>query len=170
MKIVAFILCTLLPLQIFSQNKIEKYLDSLDTEVIRSSSYALKKQNEISQLKKNLETASFLQDKYSFCKRILIEYSKYQADSAQYYLNKWYEYGQQSKNPKWEQEILLYKAYIQTLRSDFTNANHVLSQLPDIENIEPELRYLYARIQFERLLHILSSTYKCNFLGADNKQ
>lgn len=154
MKIVAFILCTLLPLQIFSQNKIEKYLDSLDTEVIRSSSYALKKQNEISQLKKNLETASFLQDKYSFCKRIFIEYSKYQSDSAQYYLNKWYEYGQQSKNPKWEQEILLYKAYIQTLRSDFTNANHVLSQLPDIENIEPELRYLYARIQFERLLHI----------------
>lgn len=100
MKIVTFVLCTLLSLKVFSQNKIEKYLDSLDIEVNNSPNYASKKQNEINQLKKNLETASFLQDKYSFCKRIFIEYSKYQADSAQYYLNKWYEYGQQSHDPK----------------------------------------------------------------------
>lgn len=154
MKIATFILCLLFPLKIVSQNTIEQYLDSLDKEVIKRPAYAAKKQNEISQLKKNLETASFLQDKYSFCKRIFIAYSKYQADSAQYYLNKWYEIGKQSNNPKWQQEILLYKAYIYTLRSDFINANQILSSLPAIEKIEPELRYLYARIQFEKLLHV----------------
>lgn len=154
MKIVTFVLCTLLSLKVFSQNKIEKYLDSLDIEVNNSPNYASKKQNEINQLKKNLETASFLQDKYSFCKRIFIEYSKYQADSAQYYLNKWYEYGQQSHDPKWEQEILLHKTYVYTLRSDFTTANRILASLPSIDKIEPELRYLYARIQFEKLLRI----------------
>lgn len=154
MRTLTFILCTLLSLKIFSQNKIEKFLDSLDTEIIKSSTYAHKKQYEINQLKKNLETASFLQDKYSFCKRIFIEYCKYQADSAQYYLSKWYEYGRQSNNPKWEQEILLYKAYIYTLRSDLANANRILSQIPSVNKIEPELRYFYARIQFEKLLRI----------------
>ena len=154
MKIATFILCLLFPLKIVSQNTIEQYLDSLDKEVIKRPAYAAKKQNEISQLKKNLETASFLQDKNSFCKRIFIAYSKYQADSAQYYLNKWYEIGKQSNNPKWQQEILLYKAYIYTLRSDFINAYQILSSLPAIEKIEPELRYLYARIQFKILLHV----------------
>lgn len=153
MKIATFILLILLPLNILSQNNIEEYLDSLDTEIIKSSNYVLKKQNEINQLKKNLETSSFLEDKYSFCKRIFIEYSKYQTDSAQLYLNKWYEYGLQSNDSKKIQEILLYKAYIYTLRSDFVNANKVLESLPTVENIEPELRYLYSRIQFERLLH-----------------
>lgn len=153
MKIATFILLILLPLNILSQNNIEEYLDSLDTEIIKSSNYVLKKQNEINQLKKNLETSSFPEDKYSFCKRIFIEYSKYQTDSAQLYLNKWYEYGLQSNDSKKIQEILLYKAYIYTLRSDFVNANKVLESLPAVENIEPELRYLYSRIQFERLLH-----------------
>lgn len=153
MKIATFILLILLPLNILSKNSIEEYLDSLDTEIIKSSNYVLKKQNEINQLKKNLETSSFLQDKYSFCKRIFIEYSKYQTDSAQLYLNKWYEYGMQSNDSKKIQEILLYKAYIYTLRSDFVNANKILASLPEVENIEPELKYLYSRIQFERLLH-----------------
>lgn len=153
MKIATFILLILLPLNILSKNSIEEYLDSLDTEITKSSNYVLKKQNEINQLKKNLETSSFLQDKYSFCKRIFIEYSKYQTDSAQLYLNKWYEYGMQSNDSKKIQEILLYKAYIYTLRSDFVNANKILASLPEVENIEPELKYLYSRIQFERLLH-----------------
>lgn len=161
MKVVTFILCLLFPLPIFPEYTIEQCLDSLDSEINKRPAYTLKKENEINQLKKNLETASFLQDKYSFCKRIFLEYSKYQADSAQYYLNKWYEYGKQSNNPKWKQEILLYKAYVYTLRSDLTTANKVLASLPSIENIEPELRYLYARTQFERQLRI-------NFLSGNN--
>lgn len=52
MRTLTFILCTLLSLKIFSQNKIEKFLDSLDTEIIKSSTYAHKKQYEINHKKR----------------------------------------------------------------------------------------------------------------------
>lgn len=153
MRTFFFILYILLPFCLFPQN-VEHYLDSLDLTIKNSPFYVSHKENEIKQLKKNLESASFIQDKYTYSKRIALEYRKYQADSAFHYLTLCEQFATQANNNNWQQESSLYKCSVYMLRSDFTSANRILSKMVSIEHTEPELHSLYAQIQLDKLLRI----------------
>lgn len=153
MKLLLFILYTLVPVLVFGQD-VEKYLDSLDVTIKNSDFYYRQKEENISQLKRNLHSSVFLQDKYAYSKRIGTEYCKFQTDSALHYFNQCLEYGMQENNLQWKHEATLNKAYVFMLRNEIRKADDLLIELPAIDNIEPELRKLYTEIEVDRIMRL----------------
>lgn len=116
----------------------------LDADVAQYATYTSLKLSKIQGYKNNLKMAVLDADAYLSCKQIADAYSRFDSDSALYYLQRCYNYGMHDNNEVWKQDAVIHSAYILADRGDNYIAFSRLNSLGNISHIHPRLRQDYA--------------------------
>lgn len=132
-------------------------LKVLDKEVLRANIYITKQDSEISRLKGNLKVATTVTDRYLSLKQLGMAYSKFNSDSALFYLKKCQELGISMNNKEWYQESSIEEVLICADRGDDFSATSILSKLGTINDICPMLKTAYAKASLLRFIKYQTS-------------
>ncbi len=131
-------------------------LDELDRTIDSSEIYVKQRQAKINRLKGNLRAVVGNTDRYLTCKQIAECYIKFDSDSALYYFKQCEKQGVNAKNLLWQQEALIYQAFVLADRGDFMRALVILNKVGPIETVPPELKPKYAKAAMMRVLTYIS--------------
>lgn len=121
----------------------EKVLKELDEILHDKSTYHVRKEKKIADLKLRLHRSKDNREKYELCGTLFGEYLHYQADSALYYINGKLNLLPSLSRPELENEILINRAEVMGVMGMYNEALDQLAQVNSSELEGETLAYYY---------------------------
>ena len=156
-----YLLFTLMPLSMAMGQKVDlqSALRTLDATVKKRELYIQKRQQVIDHLKKNLETSTIDNDKYTICRRIYDEYQKFDADSALAYVYRCQRLAIKNKQKEWMTQAKIDEILILIYRGEFIAVKGRLEEYGPIENLSPQIQPQLAMASLEYYMRMHGTGY-----------
>lgn len=134
-----------IPSFLFSKDSLRVLLIELDNAVLNSAGYQKKKEERITEIKKEADrTAVFSVDRYIFNMQLFKQYNYYVSDSAIHYLNKNIEIAEHLKDDIRKNECMITLAFLMAGSSGmYTEAKELLQSIPRHELTADQLTEYY---------------------------